>query len=501
MIEPAHLWVPPRVGSYGDEAVDLAEVAGLSLDEEQKLAVDAMLSHRADGRWAALESVIIESRQNGKTMRVMLPVALFDLFLMPPDRIVWTAHLFKTARDAFDEFVRCIDTAPELSRRVKKIRFANGEEGIELHNGAVLDFLARSLRRTGRGLGGKRVFMDEALFLAGSTIGALMPVLSARPDPQITYGSSACLAISEHLHQLKVRGRAGGDPSLTYVEWCAPGGWEDPPCSLGKTCPHIPGTQGCALDNEEFWALANHALGKRITYEYVRAERRTMPPREFGRERMGWHESVLEGGRPIDEATWLGYADEESEPVDPVALAFEVNNDRSGSAIAVVGRRDDRLFHAEIIKAAPGVSWVVPDLVKLIKRWGPCVVVLDDKSEAASLLPDLKEAGFTVRDRDPSKPARDDQIIVTTWASDLARACGQFYDAVMETGTIRHLDQAELNDSINGAAWRLLGDARAWSRKEATTNPAPLLAATLALHGLLTYGPDTGTVLDGPLMS
>ena len=127
MIPPAHLWIPERAGSYGDEAVDLARIAGRELDEEQALAVDAILSYRKGGKWAALESAIIEARQNGKTGGVLLPVVLFDLFLLPPDRIVWTAHLFKTSRDAFTDFVQCIETAPELSRRVKKIAYANGD--------------------------------------------------------------------------------------------------------------------------------------------------------------------------------------------------------------------------------------------------------------------------------------------------------------------------------------------------------------------------------------
>jgi hypothetical protein len=79
-VQPAHLWIPPRLGSYGDEAVDLARLAGRELDAEQEVAVDAMLSYGPGGRWAAFESAIIEARQNGKTGGVLLPVVLFDLF-------------------------------------------------------------------------------------------------------------------------------------------------------------------------------------------------------------------------------------------------------------------------------------------------------------------------------------------------------------------------------------------------------------------------------------
>lgn len=485
MIEPAHLWIPDRVGSYGDEAVDLAGIAGRELDEEQALAVDAILSYKAGGRWAALESAVVEARQNGKTGGVLLPVVLFDLFLLEPDRIVWTAHLFRTARDAFNDFVRCVDSAPELSRRVKKVTYANGEESIELHSGAKLEFLARS-KGGGRGLGGKRVVMDEALILSAESMGALMPTLSARPDPQITYGSSAGTETSDHLYHLKNRGRAGGDPSLIWVEWCAPGSWEDPPCELGVKCGHLPGTQGCVLDDEESWLRANPTLGKRITVDYVRAERRSLPPSEFGRERLGWHHTVLDGGRPIDEKSWMDLVDIASEPRDPVALAIDVLNDRSGAAIGVAGRREDGLVHVEVIKSAAGVSWVVDDIAKLVAKWRPCAVALDDRSEAASLIPDLRERGLEVT-REPRRGTKD--IVVTTWANDLARACGQLYDAVTDTKTVRHLNQRELNESVRGATWRPLGDARAWSRKEATTNPAPLIAVTLALHGLLEHGP------------
>lgn len=490
-VAPAHFWVPPRVGSYGDEAVDLAEEAGRTLDAEQRLAVDAMLSYGPGGRWAALESAILEARQNGKTAGVLLPVTLFDLFLLPPDRIVWTAHLFRTSRDAFDDFCNCIATSATLSKRVKKISYSHGEESIELHSGAKLEFLARS-SGGGRGLGGKRVVMDEALVLAASSMGALMPVLSAREDPQVNYGSSAGKATSEYLAGLVKRGRVGGDPSLIYVEFCAPGSWEEPPCELGKKCPHLAGTSGCALDDEGNWAQANHTLDlpRGVTYEYVRAERRALPFREFGRERLGWHEAVLSGESPISEKSWMDLVDITSTMVDPIALGVEVANDRSSAAIGAVGRRPDGLLHFEVIKSAPGVSWVVDDTETLNARWKPCVVVIDDRSETASLLPEFKKRGLLVRDRDPEKEPKSGEVIVTTWASDLARASGAFYDAVTDTKTARHLNQQELTESIRGAAWRQLGDAKAWSRKDATTNPCPLLSVTLGLHGLLIYGPE-----------
>ncbi|MFI9817584.1 hypothetical protein [Saccharothrix variisporea] len=489
MIEPAHFWMPPRLGSYGDEAIELAEEAGLLLDDEQKLAVDALLSYGPGGQWVALEQAVVEARQNGKTSGVLEPVTAFDFFLLPPDRMVWTAHLFKTAMDAFADFDRMIETSSTLSRRVKNISRGKDDLHFELHNGAKLEFLARA-GGGGRGLKGKRIVMDEALILSANSMGALLPILSTRKGAQVTYGSSAGKVTSDHLATLVARGRKGGDPSLIWVEWCAPGSWDAPPCELGKDCPHVVDLQTrCALDDEELWPHANHSIPARISYEYVRAERRALPPREFGRERLGWHEAISSMERPIAEKAWGDLVDITSKMVDPVAVGLHVNNDRSATAIAVAGYREDGLIHLEVIKSAAGVAWAVADVVKVVEKWLPCAVVLDDKSETASLLSDFKEAGLKVRDRNPDTPAGEGESLVTTWAADLARACGALHTRVTETKGIRHLNQPELNDSIAGAAWRQLSNAKAWDLKAATTNQAPLMSVTLALHGLLTYGP------------
>lgn len=482
MISPAHLWMPPRVGSYGDEAIDLAEMAGRTLDEEQRLAVDAMLSYGEGGRWAALESGILEARQNGKTSGVLLPVTLFDLFLLPPDRIVWTAHLFRTARDAFDDFCTCIETSPELSRRVKRISYGNGEEFIELHRpknsdatqGAKLEFLARS-QGGGRGLGGKRVVMDEALFLKAAAMGALMPVLSARPDPQINYGSSAALATSDHLHQLKDRGRACDDPYLIWIEFCAPGSWAKPPCEAGKRCPHSVGTTGCALDNEEFWQLANHTLTKRITLSYVRAERRTLPAIEFGRERLGWHESPVAGSGAIDIGQWAKLLDAKSRREGDIALAVDIAPQRDYAAIAMYGNREDGKGHWQLVDYRPGTDWIVDRLVELRNALNPVGIAMG-RATGASLAVELAKVGIAPPE-EVDNPSRGDLAI--TSASQMTAATGHALDAIRQ-GSVHHIGQHELDAAVAGAKTRETGDTVAWSRKDANADISPLVGISLA---------------------
>jgi len=466
IIQPACLSIPDRTGSYGPEAVDLAKLAGRELDAEEALAVDALLSYGPGGRWVALESAVIEARQNGKTGGVLLPVVLFDLFLLPPDRIVWTAHLFRTARDTFADFCGLIDATPELSSRVKKITRANGEESIELHSGAVLDFLARS-KGGGRGLGGKRLVLDEALFLSAESMGALVPVLSARSatgDPQINYGASAGLASSDHLRNLRDRGRAGGDPSLIWVEWCAPGSWDDPPCDKGRKCPHVVGTAGCALDDETLWPLANPALGRRITVEYVRAERRALPAAEFGRERLGWFDLSGEDSQPISSLDWVACTAGLPDKTAMRPVFFLDCSPGLASASIGLAASVDGVPHLEVAdpEERSGTDWLVPKAVDLAEKHPDARFAVLGSGAVTALLPALKDAGL-----EPEQFTNQD----------MGRACGHLQKLVADRA-VTHSGDPLFAEALAVAVKRDIGDDLwTWSRRK-SGDISPLVAVT-----------------------
>ena len=513
-VKPAHLWIPERRGSYGDEAIDLAIVAGRELDGEQRQAVDAILSFGPGGRWAALEQAILEARQNGKTFAVLETVVMFDLWMLPPDKIVWTAHQFRTAREAFEDFDRAIAATPELSRRVKEIGYSHGEESIELHSGAKLEFLARS-QGGGRGLGGKRTVFDEALILAAGRMGALMPILSARDDPQLTYGSSAGLLASDHLRNLRRRGRKGGDPSLVWIEYCAAGSWEDPPCADGKKCSHLYGVDGCALDDEARWKAANHTLGRRpidggtskhgITLGYVRAERRTLPPSEFGRERLGWWEDPPDEGEDkpeVDMARWADLADPKAPaPTGDVAMALAVPQDRSSTAVAAAWWVDQRVM--VMVTEVPGTTRT-PEFVKALTVAHDVIdLSLHAGGPAGMLVAPLEHAGVEIRAVTGAEAAQatsafialvmpDDPDDGETGLEHLERpALTSWLELARESRTgageklLGHLDQAELNAALSVARLRKAGEGKVWDQKDELSNIAPLFAATLAVNGLL----------------
>lgn len=470
MIEPAYRWVPPRVGSYGDEALDLARLArppDLWPDEEQCAAVDAMLSYGPGGRWLALESVLIEPRQNGKTDQVLLPVTLFDLYMLPPDRIMWTAHLFSTARDSFDAFCACVEHSPELSRRTKKISYSHGKEYILTTAGAKLEFLARE-HGGGRGKGAKRVVFDEALILSSSSVGTLIPTLSARGDPQVLYGSSAAKRTSSQLHRLIKRGRAGGDRSLIYLEYRADGSWSKPSCDKGPDCPHVVGVDGCAFDDEAQWRKANHAMRHgRITAEYLRGERDALDPLEFGRERLGWEEEAEGESSIIDMARWADWLDVGSASASPVALSVDVHPERRWAAIGMTGKRTDGLRHWQILAHGPGMSWALAKVLELDAELANCGWFVDPDSPAGALIPEMEQAGLTVH-----RVSSRDKSAAT--AAVLEAALG---------GAGRHLGQAELDRAWRDARTKDTPDGVVLTRRKSTGDITCVMAVALSDHG------------------
>lgn len=500
---PSTLWVPPRVGSYGDEVLDWSAQHGFTLDPEQKRDVDALVSYGPGGKWLTLESCVIEGRQNGKTTNELLPVAMADawgLFGGPPDRVVWTAHLMATTLDVFKTVTRLIDTYETLSSRVKAIRQSKSERAVELMDGSEFLFAARTAGG-GRGIGGKRIVFDEAFALMAGPLGALVPILSARPDPQINYGSSAGKGESVALRKLQRRGRARNDPALILIEYRARGSWSKPGCDLGTNCTHTYGTAGCQLDDEDSWRSANHAIAReRITLAFVRNERRTLPPLEFGRERLGWEEEGDDADRPISPEDWAATAVPADQPVPdgvPVFFLDVAPNGRSASIGLAIdqrpatgvddGERRQLVPHAELAAHRIGVDWFVDRAKELKTRYPRALFAGSATGGIGALLPALAAAGLAVHvagtDKGRPRPHRAGTIRLYSDA-EMARAC--VHTAQLVAGPdhgMTHTDDPLLTTAVEGTTSRDLGDGL-WlltRRGEQTVDLSPLYAEVGAL--------------------
>lgn len=433
--------VPTCVTSAGAEAVALARSAGLELDPWQQHVLEGALGETADGQWSAFEVAAIVSRQNGKGA-LLEARALAGLFLFGESLILWSAHEFKTAAEAFRRMTLLIENTPHLAERVRIIRTASGSESIELHSGARLRFVARS-KGSGRGFSGDCVILDEAYELSSESMAALLPTLSARPNPQVWYTSSAGMATSTQLRRVRERGAKGDSARLAYFEWSAP--------------------DDADLDSPESWALANPALGIRISQEFIAAERSALPDVEFARERLGIWEDAAAGGI-IAPSAWAKCLEVGSTINGVPALAIDVTPDRTSACLAAAGRRADGRPHVESVEVGDGTDWVVARAAEVFMRQQTVGVVVDPGSYAGSLIPALEQAGVRV---------------IPISSREYAQACGALYDLIT-AGTLRHIGQADLDAAVGGAGKRVIGDAWGWNRKNPAVSVAPLVAVTLA---------------------
>lgn len=458
---PRYSHIPEYAYTYGDEAAELAATAGLYLDPWQKTCLNAALGCTADSKWAAFEVGLIVPRQNGKGS-YLEALELAHLFLVDDSRLIMhSAHEFKTAAEHFLRVKTLIEGCDVLRARCKKPRTSHGEEQIETLDGKRLRFMARS-QGSGRGFTGDLTVFDEAFRLDGKAMGAMLPTLSAVPNPQLQYTSSAPLIDSTQLVSVQARGRAGTSKRLAYFEWSAP-----------EDALQDPG-------NRRYWAMSNPAFNIRIPETFIEAEQDALPAVEFARERLGISELEL-GATIIPLPTWkrLAIPDEDREtrrPGDPLVFAVDATPDRSWWSIAVAGAYDegDRI-QIEIVDSRPGQGWVMPRLVELVGKHTPARtmkgetgIVVDPGSAAGSLIPELEKHGWT--------PMR-------TTAQQVAQATGAFVDRALDD-KLRHLDQPELVDALKGARQRDLADGWAWHRRNSTANITPLVAVTLAAWGV-----------------
>ncbi len=443
------LWsVPPcSISSAGAEAVDLAAQAGLVLDPWQQFVLEQSLGEQADGRWAAFEVGVIVSRQNGKGA-ILEARELAGLFLFNERLILHSAHEFKTAAEAFLRIRRLVEDNPDFEREVSRVRTAAGAEAIELKSGQRLRFVARS-NGSGRGFTGDLAILDEAYNLGDEAMAALLPTLSARPNPQVWYTSTAGQETSVQLGRVRERGLAGDDPSLAFFEWSV-----DPD----------------RYDREDpaAVALANPGIGIRISQEYVAKERGNYPT------------DLTDAWAVIPKPKWDALADNNSELEDPVAFGLAVHPEARNASIAVSGGRGDGNVFVELVEYRPGTSWVRDRLLELDRQWDPCAIVVDAGSPAGSLVPELKNESLR---------------IVEPRAREVAQSCAQLYDAVTDSRTLRHLgdvaSQKPLRLALAAAQKYPLGDSWRWDRR-LPVDQSPLEAVTLAAWGYRTFGMELG---------
>lgn len=437
--------------SLGADAIELCESVGLYLDPWQQYALTVTLAENyvsalSATRWAASEVGLLVARQNGKG-EWLLAREIAGLFLLGERMIMHTSHEFKTTAEAFLRLKSVIDGSDDLRRQVKNIRTSHGEEAVELKTGQRCRFAARS-KSSGRGFTVDVLLLDEAQELSRLAVAAMLPTMSARPNPQVIYTGTVPGPANVNCEQwtsVRDRGRAG-EPGLAWLEW-SPSGSE---------------TDTVDIDGEPSVLAANPAIGYRLALEYAAREQRAMSADDYARERLSVWPDGDAGSGIFGGGMWEELAEPDSKITGGVTFGVEVADDRSWSSIGAAGAGPSGT-HVEVIDYRRGTDWVAARVNELIDRHDGAQVAVRPGSPAGSLVPLF--------------PARNTVRVNQT---EFGAAYGALYDAVI-SGSLRHLAQPELDVCVRGARRRPLGDAFRWDARRSTLDISPLQAVTLAL--------------------
>jgi hypothetical protein len=456
---PQILHVPPDVASLAaaEETIELADAYlicdGNPLAESQKITLRTALGERADGSWAASRVADFGPRQGtGKNDKINAR-ELAGLILFGERLIIHTAHEFPTANEAFLRMVAVFDAWDDLRKKVARIRYANGEQGIELLSGQRLKYRART-GGSGRGFAkADLIVYDEAQHLQPEHVAASGPAKLANPNSQSWYAGSGGLSTSKVAWALRRAALHGNAGRLAYTEKTG----ETVRMERGRIVQLAPDP-----DDREVWYSAMPGLGRWVTEEGVEALRDELGEL-FPREGLCVWEPELgaDGEWAIPAQAWLLAADDNSTVGDQV-FALEVSEDRAWSTFAAAGRSGEKV-HAEVVDTRRGTAWVVERAVELVGKWGGPLAVAKG-SPAVSLVDDLL--------------ARNVEVALLT-REEQASACGRLYDAVMD-GRFVHRNQPVLDIALQGAVKRDIGEAWVWSQKKSTVDISPLVALTWA---------------------
>lgn len=338
-------------------AVKLLKAGGLLLDPWQSDVLDDWMAMNAGNKWICKTCGGSVPRQNGKTglMQGRAEVGM----LLYGEKVLYTAHLQKTATETFEEMAAFFDS-PALKKYVKDIKTAIGREQIILANGGRIKYLART-RNGGRGQHGDLLIFDEAQELEESQQASFIPAISASLNPQTIYMGTPPDPSTPGVVFRTIRQNAidGKTKTTSWFEFSVE--------KIGD------------ISDRNRWYMVNPALGRRIQQSTVEGEFEQMPEDVFARERLGWWTPITSVAvdHVISEDLWDKCRSAEIAPEGKKAYGVKFSSDGSEVCLAIAIIPKEGPARVELIDRKPagyGTQWLADWLNERYKK-ASCVVI------------------------------------------------------------------------------------------------------------------------------
>ena len=442
--------IAPEYDQTELRAVKLLKASGLLLDPWQSDILEDWMAMTPGKKWKCKTCGGSVPRQNGKTglIEARSEVGM----LLYGERVLYTAHLQKTATETFEEMADFFDT-PALRKYLKDIKTALGREQILLSNGGKIKFLART-RNGGRGQHGDLLIFDEAQELEESQQGSFIPAISASLNPQTIYVGTPPDPTTPGVvfRNLRKKITDGETKTSAWFEYSIE--------NIGD------------VHNKDRWYATNPALGRRILEATVEGELEQMDIDTFARERLGWWTPVTveKVEYAIPQELWDSAASEELKPEGKTAYGVKFSAD--GTEVCLCGAviPKDGASRITLIDRKPtgyGTQWLADWLNERYEK-ASCVVI--DGKNGVDVLIDKIAPVWRYKDS-----------VVRPRATDMIAAVSYLMDELTEESVTWYIKQDMLRESAITSTKRKIGNGGGWGF--GGDDSTPIEACALALWG------------------
>lgn len=436
---------------------------GITFEPWQEGAGKAILGKRPDGLYAADAVALSIPRQVGKTYLIGALVVALSI-ITPRTLTVWTAHHGATAADTFRD-LKAIVEHPQCKPYVRAVYDSGARMEIIFTNRSRIVFGARE---SGFGRGFKRVgilVFDEAQILTAKTVEDIVPTTNRHPNPLIFYMGTPPKPSdpSEHFQALRDEAISGESVDTFYLEFSA--------------------DAGCDPMDREQWAKANPSYPHLTTARaMLRMKKNLKGPGAFEREALGiWDGTAATGvfangawGRcgwkPNDEGDYP-----QAPPPRVLGIAADLDQTwLSLAAYCATGEDDGHLGSLLRRRFTTGRAEFLAEVQRICTKYDiPVAIDAHWKEQDGNKVP----AGGPACSLLPELEALEGVRIIRVGLDDFIQASADLVK-VVELTQVSHGNYADLNDAVDAATWRKVGDRRVFGRKGADISM--LEAATIA---------------------
>lgn len=452
----------------GPQVAKVAAKLGKVLMPWQQHVLDVALEvDPITGELAYDEIGLTVPRQSGKSTLVLLKFVHRGMatgFFGRRQQMVYTAQTRKKALEKWrEDYVAEIETSPLADRVIP--HYPSGGEHLRFPNGSRFSVEANT-EKAGHGSTLDEAYLDEAFaHTDGRLEQAFGPAMITRANTQLWVTSTAGWSDGSPYLQGKVRrGRdqaeMGMREGLAYFEWSAPEDAEPDDRAVWASC--MPALGHTISERRIAGVLAKHRDEGTLS-DFRRAYLNQWVPKP--------REDNDETAIPWDE--WSPLADPSAEQGSAVTFGVTVSPDHSWSAVTVGWRRPDGNIQVALADYRRGDTWVTERVRDLrSRRHGP--VLVNPAADGLGIPQAVKVS----------------QVEQALADNGLATA--------VSAGTLRHSSEPAMDTSVRAARWKQTPTNRVLD-EYGPTDIAPLKAASLAVHGLITAGPSVYE--DRPLLS